>query len=209
MDLAGLRTAVTARAQVATGDAVLGDATVLTSFVNAANNKFSSERDWPWLEAIASITTADGTETYALPSEYLRTQQMEYDTDNVLSEARSISEVLARDDESGIPQVYAIHGNLVYLAPVPDAVYTIRHFHISSPTILAADGDTPEAPAMFHEAIAEYATFLLLRREGAMAEAGGALAAYQEWVRTAGRWVDRGGSARVRVRPGNALDQVS
>jgi hypothetical protein len=63
---------------------------------------------------------------------------------------------------SGLPTVVAIgaDGN-VRLHPTPDAAYIVRGKYYKSPQLLSVDGDVPEMPARFHDAIQWRALILL------------------------------------------------
>jgi len=64
-------------------------------------------------------------------------------------------------------------GNVVTLYPVPDAVYAVILYYVSTDDALSDDSDVPHLPSAFHIALCYYAC-----REMATADAQGEKAAY-------------------------------
>jgi hypothetical protein len=46
-------------------------------------------------------------------------------------------------DQTGLPRFYSISGTDIYLAPTPDAVYSVLHVYVSENNTLSADIDKP------------------------------------------------------------------
>lgn len=107
-----------------------------------------------------SITTADGTESYALPADIGMVEQVEL-LDSADSTIFTILRPLSlseRDTEGkGRPRGYYVLGTSLYLVPTPDAVYTLRVWHTRAGVTLSADGDTPIVPTRFHDLLTLYA----------------------------------------------------
>lgn len=89
----------------------------------------------PWfLETEATLTTAAGTESVSLPADFLREVEdgalIIYDPAGDYEELRKLSlDRIRREvkgEENGFPKAYAILGDKIYLAPVPDAIYTLK-----------------------------------------------------------------------------------
>lgn len=58
----------------------------------------------------------------------------------------------------GKPQTFSVTpDDKLIIAPVPNAIYTLRGKYKKAPQILAADGDVPEMPAEFHTIIKDAA----------------------------------------------------
>jgi len=57
-------------------------------------------------------------------------------------------------DDTGKPTYFTVDPQQkIVLWPIPDADYTVRGEYFKSPQILAVDGDIPEMPVAYHEAI--------------------------------------------------------
>ncbi|UWQ30259.1 hypothetical protein [Leisingera sp. M523] len=68
--------------------------------------------------------------------------------------------------------------NKLRLWPTPDAAYTVRGVYYKAPQSLAADADTPEMPAEFHDVIVWRALMLLGQFDEAFNQIGGWNAEY-------------------------------
>lgn len=201
MNLAQLRTEVYDRLGVPETDGQFPPA-VLTRAVNAAMNFIEAEQDWPWLTNTATLTTAAGTGDYPTPADWGRTVHLQRSSYAPLTRV-TIGDLDTNWDAtmSGEPEAWCPWGERIFLRPVPDAAYAYTHRYIKVDPALSADSDTPLMPARFHVAIAEIATWFLLRRSKEDGRAVGAKAAYDEWrARMADdkrRW---SGASKVKVR---------
>lgn len=104
-----------------------------------------------------TINTVDGTESYALASDFAAPVKIELvdDTDDWTS-LRRIDQK-ERVDGKGEPEAYYIKGTKVYFSPKPDDAYEIRVWYFVKATTLSADGDSPVIPSDYHDLIAKYA----------------------------------------------------
>jgi hypothetical protein len=66
------------------------------------------------------------------------------------------------------------------LGPVPDGTYVIKGEYVKTPQILSANGDIPEMPARFHDAIVWKAVLLLAEHDEANVPMATARANYAE-----------------------------
>jgi len=125
--------------------------------------------DWPHFEAIGTITTADGTASYAFPT----------NTDGGSSNStfRSIVSVQAPNwylgwighreaqeqylassgSNEGVPLFWSTWGSKIYLWPVPDAIYTLNvRGYRKLYTWYASAASTPDLPDEFEDALQEW-----------------------------------------------------
>lgn len=136
-------------------------------------------RDWRWLFADFSGQTISGTRSYdsaalSISSRFSRWVHQGEGGDNPFTiyktsegqdtegflhfmewdDFRRIALVGSEATRTG-PPIYISEGTnrKLYLHPIPDAAYTVRGRYYKSPQILSADGNTPEMPEEFHEAI--------------------------------------------------------
>lgn len=163
MNLSQLRTQIDRR----TG--VRQDIPAANSFINEAINIISSHREWPWLDAVQTITTTDGVNTYDVPAAYSETRTL-----NIGGvEAQQI--YVADGDEFNITTYtpcsgyeYVIEWSLgagtLILFPTPPAGTDVTHRYTRTETLLVTDNSTPLMPERYHSVIADMAASMFLER---------------------------------------------
>ena len=200
MNGAELRDAVYDRLGVSAADPQF-PAPLVNRAVNGAVHFVETARDWPWLGKVGSFDTVAGVGDYAPPADWARTKKLKIGSDPALH--RVDIDTLEDDwdpDSRGLPEAWAVFGDRIYLRPVPDAVYSVRHLYFrAEPDI--ADESSPLMPARFHLAVAEVATWFCLKRSNEDARAVAAKVTYDQWEARMIDDADRySGPARVRVR---------
>lgn len=206
MTLTELIAAVRVRSGLASTDPQATDA-IITALLLEATNAISSERDWPWLETSATLTTASGTQAYSPPSGWVKTKSLQISGYDPLDGSESKSTLDHRypvSTSTGQPVAFVVSGDQIRLYPTPGAVYSIAHVYVRQETQLANGSDEPLMPAWAQASIADWATSLLFTR---IREPGLA----SEWMGRAQDWLrrladnDRRTTAprRVRVRDGS------
>lgn len=199
MTFAQLRAAVRTRLGVPETDPQYTDAAV-GDLVNSANHYLETEHDWPWLETSEDLPTAVGTPTVTPGATWVRSIDLRISADVLLSR-RPIEELdFLAGTGAGEPRLWCVIGGQIALYPTPSAVITLKHRFVRSEPDLAANGDTPLVPSIWHSAIVEYSAFLSYRRGRDEDRAKAALAAYETWLaqmkRRANRYADtHGGGA--------------
>lgn len=203
MNRGQIRTAIYARLGVPTTDG-LQDSTTVNNAINDALHHVESEADWPWLQASETLTTAAGDDTYTPAATWVRTKRLRVADYEPMQPCTPIELDDLHPDSShrAQPTHFAVVEGVLVVRPVPDGVYSLLHLFTKTETDLTDDAHSPLLPARFHPAIVEYACFVLHRRARQAAEAAGALAAYEGWLRR--MHDDRRrttGPSKVRVRP--------
>lgn len=178
-------------------------ATRTTLAINTALQQITSEYDWPWLQTTATVTTTAGAASYALPADFLRTDNISRpQTGNQLSR-RAVKE-MRRFIAQGEPSMYAIYGSALHLRSIPDGVYSFTHDYYRIENTLTAGGDLTLVPDPFADGVVEYAAFLLYRGRKEPDKAADALNAYRMWVkRTQDNVKQSREPIRITVRPGS------
>lgn len=215
MNLGLLRTAVYDQTGLDANDGLVTPA-VVTSRLNRAIHAYEAEGTFPWLQQSEIITTVAGTDTYTPGATapagvtWLRTSEIrDANQDSNVLNWQSPTEL---DDKwnltmQGFPKDFTIYQDRIILRPIPDAAYTLLHRFEQTEIDLVADSDTPILPAMYHEVLIEYASYLCFRRSRETERMQEALNAYNSWVvkmrSRALRRADLPG--RVRIRPGGWL----
>lgn len=153
-------------------DKTLWADTELLAYANKAVsylNQLLIQRNDPLGLSGTVITTANGTETYALPSGFIAMyrgksseQSGMWIDDNFLWPVRETEKVNYYDDDGGEPKYYYIIDGYIGLLPVPDDEYTVnyRYFstqdalELSTPSTMPWGGVFDEAVSMFITSLA-------------------------------------------------------
>lgn len=178
--------------------------TVRWSTINDALQDLCLERDWPWMNAVETITTAAADNDYDVPAAYLRTRSI-VDTIN----HRELTQVSPAEIDlvtgTGAPQFYWVDGDSIILSPTPSGVFTLKHRYIRTESALASGGSAPLVPLVFTRGIVELAAkyaFLAVKDPVRAMEAE---KNYLEWLQRAqGNARQSREPYKIRVRPGSA-----
>lgn len=179
MNLTALTGALRTRLGVPSTDALFTDS-VCTELINAAVHAIEVKHDWPWLEAVETINTVNGTDTYTPASGWMRTVSVTISGRPPL-ERRTIEEIDLLLGASGDPRFYTVFAEQIVVRPVPTSALAMKHRYIKTETDLSAGSDTPLIPAAYHQAVVSLAAHYGFRRSNQLADAGAALAEYQQW----------------------------
>lgn len=127
-------------------------------WLNRANYDLA---DAAGVESAASqtITTANGTESYSLNSDFGLVERVELvdQTDSTRYYALEPIDLAERIDSKGTPRSYYVLAGLLYLNPMPDGVYTVRVWYYKVGATLTANTDVPIIPARFHDLLTLFA----------------------------------------------------
>lgn len=175
---ADLITAVRERAELDTSSTLTVDA-MLLRFINRALAQISLEASWPWLRASASVSSVIGTNTLTLPTGWLRTHSI---TDTVTGYPlqRRASRVIDRQPGTGRPEIYAVDGSVLYLAPVPTEVVAYTHRYSRSEPELTTGA--PLIPEVYSEGVILWAAARAFTRNKQPDKAAIALSDYAAWL---------------------------
>ena len=199
MTYAQLKTELQTRIGVPNDDSLFTD-TVLGQLVNAALQHIATERDWPWLEQEATITTANGDDDYPAPAGWMRTISVIGASGVPLR--RATIEELDYMNGSGTPRFFGVFSDDIIVRPTPTGIENLTHRYIGTEPALSLAADTPLMPSGYHYAIVAFAAYLAYRRTGNLPEAGAAMAEYDTWTARMAKQLDRwsdseGGSANA------------
>lgn len=139
---------------------------LVKDYLNDANRLIHRRLDLPADEAVTTFPTVAGTRDYTAPAG-LRVLDAFIDVDPFLEllEKESIEVDARAQEDSGRPEVYALSGGKIKLAPLPDAVYTISVRVLAGAPKMTVDGDVPSIPEEYHELLDTYATSKCCRKE--------------------------------------------
>lgn len=157
MDLTAFRTAVYRRLGVPSTDTGY-TTTDLDDFINAAVQQFSLEDDWSWLYG---TDTGNTVATVATITPAATTRKVrDVVVDSILYRRVPLGEVLDDDSElsaSVFRGTWSESGSTITLRPVPASVVAYTLYVTKYDTTMSAGGDTPLAPAQYHNVIADLA----------------------------------------------------
>jgi hypothetical protein len=204
-DLADLRSRVLVRGSFSSQDTGL-TSTVLNGLINDALKQVAVEHDWPWLFTTVSFSTVNGTPSYSVPADWLRTDSLSIPADGRVLEQRSITDIDRLATYSDVPVFWTPYGDQLVLGPKPNGVYSIQHRYVRIENVLSADGDKPLMPTALDDGIVTYATVLAYRFTRQFDKAREIQPEYASWLkRTQDNAKRSRRPLRVTVRPGSAL----
>lgn len=162
MNLSQLRTQIDRR----TGR--LQDVPAANAYINEAINIISSRREWPWLDAVQTITTTLDENTYSVPANYSETRSV-----NIAGlEAQQIY-VADGDDFNGTsyrPGTYEyviewLDGDAeLHIFPTPPADTAVVHRYTRTEGLISSDNAQPLMPERYHSILCDMAAALFLER---------------------------------------------
>lgn len=192
MDLTTFRTVVKDRLGLQADDRWSSD-TSLTYAINQALHTFETAQQsgWPWLRTVVSFPTVAGTASYGFATisggAFDIAKIVELRISVPASQFMDPLMVVSKADLLGYygdqttrtPEAIAVDGQAVWFGPIPDGAYTVVGTVIRTEPDLAAGGDVPITPTIFHGAIVEKAAELIARR---LAHASLASSCHQGYV---------------------------
>lgn len=187
----------------------------VTQLLRTALNYIAGERDWAWLQATETLTTAVGV-NYVTPLAGSSAGVTWTRTTNLTGSAsgHNIVEIPWQEfrdrnvvNQSALPDVWAEHLGKLYLHPTPSgSTATLAHDFIRGEATLTQDTDTPLLIDQFCGAWVEKASELCARRIRDYPTAQVCAGEYKLWLQSMETYRRRSsGPYRVYVRPGNWL----
>lgn len=125
--------------------------------INDGLKAMATDYDWPWLQVDTTFSTAVGDENYTPPANWTRTLWIsDGQNDLELRQRRDLTRWLDTAN-LGRSRFYAVYGEQIILAPIPNEVRTLRHGYIRSEAVLATGTDVALCPAPYDDLIVHYA----------------------------------------------------
>ncbi len=138
----------------AVGDTFYSSTEMLTYIWDA---QMQLARETWCIRDVYTTTTVASQQEYAFPTPTLAIKRVTYDGTEV--EPRSLEEVLDLSSSVasplGSPYIYAIWGETLYLAPLPDSALTLKIFSINEPSVVETSS-VLEVPTRYHLDLAEF-----------------------------------------------------
>jgi hypothetical protein len=136
-------------------------------YVEEAVHRVARRAHIPSLEQTQTITTANGTSTYALDSDAVRILSISNTADHDPVPEVDVDEIDNYDVSSGKPLVVALSANQLVFWPTPDAVYSFQVRYLGDP-VFSSDTDTTTGvgfPDDYADLLVTYARMRLFRSE--------------------------------------------
>lgn len=159
--LTDIRTEILETAGLASDDSRFPTAT-MNRIVNRALRSISAERDWPWNQRQADLTTAANTQSNAFPTALSKVLRLEIDGHNL--QQVTPQEGGTYSQQTGQPQVYWIEQEKIFWGPVPDGVYTVYCTYVGYEDALSSDSDTPNLPDRYIDWLVQIALVQVAQR---------------------------------------------
>lgn len=118
---------------------------VIPDFISLAEDRLGEDLQLSEWETTTTDTTVSGTSTIARPAGSLGIRSIKLNTDPITSlDYLSPEQMDLRyvGSENGQPKAFTIAGNLIRLAPTPDAAYTVEYTYYAKPTALSVSNET-------------------------------------------------------------------
>lgn len=143
-------------------------------YVNEAVHRVARRAHIPALEQTQTITTVNGTSTYALDSDAVRILSISNTDDRDPLTEVDISDIDDFDASSGKPQAVALSVNQFVFWPTPDGAYNLQVRYLGDP-VFSADTDTTTSigwPDDYADLLVTYARMRLFRGQDDFDAAG-------------------------------------
>lgn len=119
-------------------------AAIIPDLIKLAEHDIYVDLDSTQQDMVANLVTAGGTETVALPADFIKLRSIflngdgrKVDVDYVTPKQYQFE---SADGRSGEPQIYTIIGTNLYFYPLPDAIYTVPLTYQAQVPALATAG---------------------------------------------------------------------
>lgn len=147
----------------------VADTDPLLTWINAAYHEFERAYSWSFLDTLTSVSVVALDDTPTLPVDFLKLKSIKIADQLGYLQYIGFRRLQQEKDPMAVgePSHYSFIGNTnLYLWPVPDKNYTLKLIYRKFLTDLAADGDTPGIPAMYHYSLVKGAAGYGLGAEG-------------------------------------------
>lgn len=181
MQRSAILAAVRGRYGIPDDDGLL-TSTAINALIDRAVKQVELEHDWPWLETSETITTANGTSTYAVASNYVSTISC-----RIEEAAPMLQWTIDEADHWGVantgtPKAYAFDGRLLRFVPTPGSVLSVKHRYLRTETALGSDSAEPLCPEPWIEAVITWTGVLCAERTNQLDQQGARKATYSDII---------------------------
>jgi hypothetical protein len=147
------------RVNINENDGRMSDA-LFRDFINHAMQDAEQEFNWPWREAIQTISVVADDNEYAVPADFQSTLSLTMvDPPMVLvRKSWKWTRRLAHLDLRAIPCFYTEYSGNLYIYPIPDSAYTLQHRYVTTVDRLEETTDELVSPEWFDRVIVSRAS---------------------------------------------------
>lgn len=177
--LAELTTYVRGQALLDTSD--VSDA-IITTYLNRAIEAVGGRFPWPFLQAVADITTVVGTTAYNFPTGAVKINSIIENGKRTRLKPITAQEAWTRygdDPPTRSARAFYIWNEQINLVEIPDAIVTLHVKFHKQPTLLTISTSTPQWNSQYHQFLGDWAISKLWEREEDRAAALDALQRFE------------------------------
>lgn len=131
----------------------------IEGWVNDAQSQIARQVEAPEFQATESKTLTVGTYKYALPTDFLRMQDIYYP--ELINRLRPVDlqqfDMTAQTQWQGPPSMYTLYSTELWLAPTPSNADKLEVRYIKSAPALKAESDVPLLNKAYLSMLVEYA----------------------------------------------------
>jgi hypothetical protein len=169
-------------------------------YLNEAVTRVARRAHIPSLETTQSISTVNGTNTYALAADDVRILSVSNTTDRDPLEEVDIDEIDDYATSTGKPALFALSANSLVFFPTPDAVYPLQVRYLKSTTFVNGSDTTTAVgyPDAYADLLVLFARGRMLRAEDDFDGASQFMAQFENDLRALKSDLQRQSPRRVR-----------
>lgn len=135
------------------------------AWINEGQNLVVRQANIPTAVTSSVITTTANDNSYSLPSDFARIIDIfQTNEEDVLEEIALYDFDQLDPNDKGEPIRYIVIGQTIYLAPIPDGVYSFTLRYYKLPVTMTAN-DSPEISTEYEHLLETYALSKAFRRE--------------------------------------------
>ena len=171
----------------------------LTRYINMGYFELTWTQEFKELFAIETIPTVVDSKTY-IHSNAIQSVRGVRDTTNKKSLRRTTIENFHRYDVevTGQPEIWAREGGLLYVWPIPDAIYSLEVLHQQLPTVLATLTDQTVLNSIWDQAVLLLGAKSALMIKGDVEKTGAYLELARNYIGS--RVSDQGADANAQAQ---------
>lgn len=113
----------------------------------------------------ATVAVVGGTDTYALPADFVRLVSLRDASKRYVLEEVDATVIDTQPAATGSPTLYAVDGSSLLIWPTPSAAVTLTLRYWATPAVMDDDADIPAIPSDYVDLLVTYARSKLFRWE--------------------------------------------
>jgi len=142
--------------------------TILDTYLDRAVSVVGSRLAWPFLDGESTFETVIGTRNYSMPATAVKIESIVRSGSKV--RLREVTSTQARqrfgdDPPTTDARSFFLWDDDIHLVEIPPSVETYKVYFRTNPTLMAADGESPEWDSQHHLFLADFLIARMWERE--------------------------------------------